>query len=76
MADDGHTPGGNQSAGAMHHLVRIELDEADAPRRTAEAEHERAIAIYDILEQNSFGLVGPAERVLDAPFHLYLRAVG
>ena len=35
MADDGHTPGGNQSAGAMHHLVRIELDEADAPRRTA-----------------------------------------
>ena len=52
MADDGHTPGGNQSAGAMHHLVRIELDEADAPRRTAEAEHERAFAIYDILEQN------------------------
>ena len=48
MADDGHTPGGNQSAGAKHHLVRIELDEVDAPRRTAEAEHERAIAVYDI----------------------------
>ena len=28
-----------------HRLVRIELDEAGAPRRSAEAEHERAIAI-------------------------------
>ena len=48
MTDDRHTPGGNQIAGAMHNLVKIELDETDAPRRTAEAEHERAIAIYDI----------------------------
>ena len=49
-------------------LVKIELDEAVTPRRSAEAEHERAIAIYDILEENNFSLVGQA-----GPFHLYLR---
>lgn len=76
MADDGHTPGSKQAAGTMHHLVKIELDEAGAPRRSAEAEHERAIAIYDILEENSFALVGQADSVLDGPFHLYLRAEG
>ncbi|MEK9622515.1 MAG: UPF0262 family protein [Alphaproteobacteria bacterium] len=52
-------------------LVKIELDEAVTPRRSAEAEHERAIAIYDILEENNFSLVGQA-----GPFHLYLRAEG
>tara|TARA_E500000178_G_C16557977_1_gene546009 strand:- start:46 stop:564 length:519 start_codon:yes stop_codon:yes gene_type:complete len=59
-----------------HRLVRIELDEAGAPRRSAEAEHERAIAIYDILEDNSFALVDPAGATLDGPFHLYIRAEG
>ncbi len=51
MADDGQTPGSQQAAGVAHHLVRIELDETGAPRRSPEAEHERAIAIYDILEE-------------------------
>ena len=57
MAEDGRTHD-ELVAGPAHRLVRIELDEANAPRRTAEAEHERAIAIYDILEDNSFSLVG------------------
>ncbi len=52
-------------------LVKIELDEAVKPRRSAEAEHERAIAIYDILEGNQFGLIGQT-----GPFHLNLRAEG
>ena len=57
-------------AGPAHRLVRIELDEANAPRRTAEAEHDRAISIYDILEDNSFSLaqfymaLGPLRRVM------------
>ncbi len=59
-----------------HRLVRIELDEAGTPRRSAEAEHERAIAIYDILEDNSFALVDQAGALLAGPFHLYLRAEG
>ena len=48
-------------------LVRIELDDATGARRSAEAEQERAIAIYDILEENKFGLPNHA-----GPFHLYL----
>jgi uncharacterized protein (UPF0262 family) len=52
-------------------LVKIELDEADAPRRSAEAEQERAIAIYDIIEDNHFDL--PDHQ---GPFHLYLRLEG
>lgn len=52
-------------------LVKIELGEADAPRRSAEAEQERAIAIYDIIEDNLFDLPDHA-----GPFHLYLRLEG
>ena len=59
-----------------HSLVRIELDEAGAPRRSAEAEHERAIAIYDILEDNRFALVDQEGALVVGPFHLYLRAEG
>ena len=75
MAEDGRTHD-ELVAGPAHRLVRIELDEANAPRRTAEAEHERAIAIYDILEDNSFSLVGGEAEQLGGPFHLYLRAEG
>ena len=49
-------------------LVKIELDDATNSRRSAEAEQERAIAIYDILEENQFGV---PEHV--GPFHLYLK---
>ena len=56
MADD-ERMGDRGVMEPAHSLVRIELDEAGAPRRSAEAEHERAIAIYDILEDNRFALV-------------------
>ena len=75
MAEDGRTHD-ELAVGPAHRLVRIELDELNTPRRTAEAEHERAIAIYDILEDNSFALVGDGGAVLAGPFHLYLRAEG
>ena len=75
MADDGRTHD-DGAVGPGHRLVRIELDEAGAPRRTAEAEHERAIAIYDILEDNVFALVGASGSPLAGPFNLYLRAEG
>ena len=52
-------------------LVKIELDDSASPRRSAEAEQERAIAIYDILEENQFGV---PEHV--GPFHLYLKLEG
>ena len=60
--------GDNQKA---ERLVKIELDDATGPRRSAEAEQERAIAIYDILEENQFDVPQHA-----GPFHLYLKIEG
>ena len=43
-------------------IEKITLDEHSIVRRNADIEHERAVAIYDLLENNSFapaGLTGP-----------------
>jgi uncharacterized protein (UPF0262 family) len=37
-----------------HRLIDIKLDEKTLVRRAPEVEHERAIAIYDLLEENYF----------------------
>ncbi len=39
-------------------LVAVTLDEASIGRGSPDQEHERAIAIYDIVESNSFALPG------------------
>jgi uncharacterized protein (UPF0262 family) len=39
-------------------LVAVILDEASIGRGNPDQEHERAIAIYDIVEANSFGVPG------------------
>jgi uncharacterized protein (UPF0262 family) len=41
-------------------LVSIVLDEASIGRSNPDVEHERAIAIYDLIEENSFAPVGDA----------------
>jgi uncharacterized protein (UPF0262 family) len=42
-------------------IARVTLDERSVVRRSPEVEHERAVAIYDLIEDNSFCLVeGPA----------------
>ncbi|MCA0399193.1 MAG: UPF0262 family protein [Proteobacteria bacterium] len=41
-------------------LVAITLDEASIERGTPDQEHERAIAIYDLVEENVFGIPGHA----------------
>jgi uncharacterized protein (UPF0262 family) len=50
-------------------IVVIKLDQPDSPRLSPEAEHERSVAIYDLIESNSFSL--PEK---DGPYHLILRA--
>jgi len=49
-------------AGAARHtkrrLVAVTLDEASIGRSGPDAEHERAVAIYDLIEQNSFAPAG------------------
>ncbi len=52
-------------------LIKIDLDNSGMPRRSAEVEQERAIAIYDLLEENSFSLVGHL-----GPYNLILRLEG
>jgi uncharacterized protein (UPF0262 family) len=44
------------SGGDRNRLVAVTLDEASIGRGNPDQEHERAIAIYDIVESNSFGL--------------------
>ncbi len=45
-------------AASVRKLVRVTLDENSIGRGSADQEHERAIAIYDLIEDNSFGVVG------------------
>jgi uncharacterized protein (UPF0262 family) len=41
-------------------LIKVDLDESSIGSNTPEVEHERKVAIYDLLEENSFELVaGP-----------------
>jgi uncharacterized protein (UPF0262 family) len=50
-------------------IVNVVLDEKAVVRRKPEVEHERAVAMFDLLEDNSFGL---AEHPEAGPFHLHL----
>jgi uncharacterized protein (UPF0262 family) len=49
-------------------IAKITLDEKTVVRRNADIEHERAVAIFDLLEENSFAPVAG----YDGPFHLDL----
>lgn len=49
-------------------LVKIELDEHSVVRRSADVEHERAVAIVDLLDGNHFAPAGHP----GGPYHLTL----
>jgi uncharacterized protein (UPF0262 family) len=51
-----------------HRIVDIALDEHSLARRSPEVEHERAVAMFDLLEENDFRLVGSDE----GPYKLHL----
>jgi uncharacterized protein (UPF0262 family) len=51
-------------------IVRIDLDEKSFLRRRPEVEHEREIALFDLLEENTFVLKG--EGAAPGPYHLRL----
>lgn len=52
-------------------IAHIALDEATAPRRSPQVEHERQVAMYDLLEENHFSPVSGAT----GPFHLHLSII-
>ena len=67
MTDDSET-GAKPAEASKERLANISLDDSAVVRRTPEVEHERAVAIYDLLEGNSFRPVGD----FSGPYHLHL----
>jgi len=53
---------------AAQRIAKVTLDERTVIRRNADIEHDRAVAISDLLEENSFV---PASGIA-GPFHLHL----
>lgn len=54
-------------------LSRIDIDEGGLPPATAELEQERRVAIFDLLEDNSFELPGrEGQTVPDGPYALLI----
>lgn len=49
-------------------LINISLDEETVVRRKPEVEHERAVAIFDLLEENHFALAG----AFTGPYSLHI----
>lgn len=49
-------------------LLKISLDEETVAVRSAEIEHERQVAIFDLLQDNEFALTNG----MDGPYHLKL----
>lgn len=56
-------------------LVDVTLDESTIVRWSADIEHERRIAIFDLLEENSFELVKSADDRYEGPYKLHLATV-
>ncbi len=62
------SPGEVDEGGARNRLTEVVLDEASIARSTANIDHEREVAIYDLIDQNSFVVVGRD----DGPYALKL----
>ncbi|MEM9086171.1 MAG: UPF0262 family protein [Pseudomonadota bacterium] len=53
-------------------IAHISLDEATILWRNADVEQERRVAIYDLIEENTFTPVKSAEKGAKGPYRLYL----
>ena len=56
-----------------HRIVDIALDEATIARWNADIEHERRVAIFDLLESNLFEPVEPLPNGYQGPYAVTLR---
>ncbi len=57
----------------MSYISHIELDDANLPPPTPEIEQERKVAMFDLLEENSFSLPKRDDRVVpDGPYRVGL----
>ena len=55
-----------------HRIAQVTLDEATILWRNADVEQERRVAIYDLIEENTFKPLRSVERGAKGPFHLHL----
>ena len=60
------------SPATSQRIAHIELDEATILWRSADVEQERRVAIYDLIEENTFKPVKSAEKGAKGPYRLYL----
>lgn len=58
-------------AGSHHRLASVQIDERSLAATSREAEHERQVAIFDLLEENCF----QPEDAPDGPYELMLSVV-
>ena len=65
-------PAKSTHGGTKRRLVAVVLDEESIGRSNPDVEHERQVAIYDLLEQNSFAPVDHD----DGPYALHLSING
>jgi len=57
----------------MSHISHIELDDANLPPPTPEIEQERRVAMFDLMEENSFSLPKRDDRLVpDGPYRVGL----
>ena len=68
MSEESSDQTPEKAADSSQRLIAITLDDSSVVRRSPEVEHERAVAIYDLLEGNSFYPVGD----FCGPYHLHL----
>ncbi len=60
------------SASSDHRIAKVDLDEETIIWRNADIEQERKIAIFDLIEENTFKPLRAAERGASGPYHLRL----
>lgn len=53
-------------------IAHVALDEETILWRNADVEQERRVAIYDLIEENSFKPLRPVEAGHNGPYHLHL----
>ncbi len=58
----------DQAPGDRQRIINVSLDERTVVRRSPEVEHERAVAIFDLIEENQFALLDGDE----GPYSLHL----
>ena len=64
-------PSETESADARRRICKVTLDERTVVRRSPEVEHERAVAIFDLIEESHFAPVGYSH----GPYNLHLGIV-